>query len=204
VAIRLEKRLFKNVIEWVIIIAVAITMALLLRYFVVDVRVVPTGSMIPTIELNDRVVVDRLFYKMGELKRGDIIVFTAPNKQELKDLQNQDLVKRLIALPGETIEIKDGYVWIDGRALNEPYVNDPSGHGLTQWSYGPEQVPQGHYFVMGDNRGGSNDSRSWGFLDQKLVCGRVWIRYLPLDRIGPLMKPPDDYFLDLTLTGAEF
>jgi len=147
--------------------------------------------MIPTIQVQDRVIVDRLFYKMGALQRGDVIVFTAPEKPELRDLRQQDLVKRLIGLPGETIEVRDGYVWIDGRALDEPYVNG----GATEGKYGPVTVPEGFLVVMGDNRGGSNDSRTWGFLDERLVIGRVWIRNWPLDSIGPLTKPPKDYFI---------
>ena len=182
--------------EWALIIAVAFGLSMLLRTFVVDVRIVPTGSMIPTIQEQDRVVVDRLFYKMGSLERGDIIVFKAPERAELADHRGDDLVKRLIGLPGEKVEIKDGYAWINDRALNETYafLRDGSDNG-TKRQYGPVLVPEGCYFVMGDNRDGSNDSRSWGFLDQKLVIGRIWIRHWPFDRFGPLAKPPVDYFL---------
>ncbi|MCL1917155.1 MAG: signal peptidase I [Peptococcaceae bacterium] len=191
------RKIVRSLIEWVVIIAVAFGVSMLLRQFVVDVRVVPTPSMAPTIQVQDRVVVDRLFYKMGSLERGDIIVFTAPARKELEDLQGEDLVKRLIGLPGETVEVRDGHVWIDGRALNEPYVINPQG--LTQYKMEPVTVPEGYYFVMGDNREGSNDSHNWGCLEQNLVHGRVWIRPWPMERLGPLAQPPEDYYLDLRL-----
>jgi len=184
----MTKKMLKSLREWVFMIVGAVVVFLLLNQFVVFTCVVPSGSMIPTIQLQDRLVVDRLFYKMGSLERGDIIVFEAPEKQALADMKGQRLVKRLIGLPGETIEVKDGSVWIDGQELNEPYVSLMGGP-----SFGPEPVPEGSYFVMGDNRPGSNDSRFWGFLDQKLVEGRAWVRYWPFDRLGTLVKPPEDY-----------
>jgi signal peptidase I len=187
----------KVVGEWALVIGLAIGLSLLLRNFVMDVRVVPTGSMIPTIQEQDRVIVDRLFYRMGALRRGDVIVFTAPDKPELRDFSRQDLVKRLIGLPGETVEVNGGYVWVDGQALNEPYVNA----GVTAGKYGPVQVPEGYCFVLGDNRGGSNDSRIWGCLEQRLIIGRVWIRHWPLDSFGPLTKPPDDYMIESAALG---
>lgn len=189
----------KNMVEWALTFAGAIAFFFFIRTYVVDARVVPTGSMIPTIQLQERVVVDRLFYKMEELERGDIIVFKAPEKTE--QLKQQDLVKRLIALPGETVEVRDGYVWINDRALYEPYI---ATGGVTKGKFGPILVPEGHYFVMGDNRDDSSDSRTWGFLEQKLVIGRVWIRYLPFDRIGSLTKPPENYFLDSKGVSASF
>jgi signal peptidase I len=158
--------------------------------------------MLPTIQLQDRVVVDRLFYKLGSWQRGDIMVFIAPENQETvkKGVQGQRLVKRLIGLPGETLEVRDRAVWIDGQALHEPYVSDPEG--LTWGEFGPVTVPEGCYFVMGDNREESFDSRDWGFLDQKLLMGRVWIRYWPFTGFGPLVKPPEDY-LRAAPPGAE-
>ncbi|MCL1852690.1 MAG: signal peptidase I [Peptococcaceae bacterium] len=177
--------------EWVLVFVAAFVLSLVLRNFVIDGRVVPTGSMLPTIQLKDHVMVDRLFYRMGELERGDVIVFTAPKHPELVDLAGQAMVKRLIGLPGETVEVRDGYVWIDGRALNEPYVI--SG-GKTAREFAPVTVPEGYYFVMGDNREGSNDSRTWGFLDRKLVIGRVLFCYWPLENFGGLTAPPAEYF----------
>ena len=181
----------KKIGEWVLVFVAAFVLSLVLRNFVIDGRVVPTGSMLPTIQLKDHVMVDRLFYKMGDLERGDIIVFMAPEHPDLADLAGQAMVKRLIGLPGETVEVRDGYVWIDGRVLNEPYVI--SG-GKTASEFASVKVPEGCYFVLGDNREGSKDSRTWGFLDQKLVIGHVLFCYWPLENFGGLAKPPAKYF----------
>ena len=189
--VMMKEKTLKNLKEWAIIIAVAAVVWFLLTRFVVFTCHVPTPSMVPTIQLEDHIVVDRLFYKMGSLQRGDIIVFKAPEHPGIeKDKWGELMVKRLIGLPGETVEWKNGYVWIDGQALNEPYVIDPEGRTIG-W-FGPVTVPEGSYFVMGDNRENSGDSRSWGVLDQKRVEGRVWIRYWPFDRFGGLVKPPED------------
>ena len=181
------KKFLRIVGEWAIIILAAFVMSLLLRNFLVDSRIVPTGSMIPTIQEQDRVLVDRLFYKWDTLERGDIIVFAAPEEAG----ENKDLVKRLIGLPGEEVEIRNGRVWIDGKSLNEPYLAEP-----INYKYGPITVEEGNYFVLGDNRNWSKDSHYWGLLDQKNVIGRVWIRYWPFNNFGPLTRPPDPYFND--------
>jgi len=184
----------KKIGKWVLVFMAAVALSLVLRNFVVDVRAVPTPSMVPTIQVNDYVIVDRLFYRMGSLQRGDVIMFTAPDNPELEDYRGRKLVKRLIGLPGETVEIRDGYIWIDGQALNEPYVSA----GVTAGEHEPVHVPEGYCFVMGDSRGESLDSRFWGCLEQRLVDGRIWIRHWPLNRFGPLTKPPEDYYLDVS------
>lgn len=172
--------------EWVIIIAVAFVLSIVIRTFLVDTRIVPTGSMLPTIQLQDRLIVDRILYKYDSFERGEIIVFKAPEpaKEEL------DLVKRLIGLPGEKVEIKNGKVFIEDKALYEPYINAPP-----DYDYGPVTVPPNSYFMLGDNRTASKDSHVWGFLPADKILGKVWIRYWPMDKFGALTKPPEEYFV---------
>lgn len=181
------KGFLKTLTEWVLIIIIAFLLSIVIRNYIVDTRIVPTGSMLPTIQLQDRLIVDRLFYKFDTLNRGDIIVFKAPETA----YEDKDLVKRIIALPGEKVEVREGKVWIEGKSLNEPYVESAA-----DYNYGPVTVPQDSYFVLGDNRTQSKDSHIWGFLPSKNILGRVWIRYWPLARFGPLDGIPDNYFLE--------
>lgn len=173
--------------EWVIIIAVAFVLSIILRNYVVDTRIVPTGSMLPTIQLQDRLIVDRVYYKYDTIERGDIIVFEAPETA----MEEKDMVKRLIGLPGEQIIITNGKVYVDGKALNEPYIEAPP-----DYEYGPVTVPDNSYFMLGDNRRASKDSHVWGFVPREKVLGRVLVRYWPLDRFGKLDQAPEHYFAD--------
>lgn len=158
----------------------ALIIALLLKGFIVDSRMVPSGSMYPTIEIGDRVVMFRLSY-IGDRApgRGDIVVFEPPPDAD----EGYDLIKRVIGLPGETLEVKDGSVYIDGAALAEDYLNQAPGY-----TYGPVVVPEGHYFMMGDNRNNSADSHVWQdpFISEDEIKGRAVCRYWPLSRIGAL------------------
>lgn len=179
------KKFIRGISEWILIIGVAFILSLVIRNYLVDTRIVPTGSMLPTIQLQDRLIVDRFAYNFGELKRGDIIVFEAPESAH----EDKDLVKRLIGLPGEKVEIKNGNVLINDKVLNEPYIENKA-----DYNYGPVTVPQHSYFVLGDNRRQSKDSHVWGFLPSDKVLGRVWIRYWPLTAIGSLGEVPENYF----------
>lgn len=174
--------------EWVIIIAVAFVLSIVIRNYVVDTRIVPTGSMLPTIQLQDRLIVDRLMYKYDTINRGDIIVFEAPEAAQ----EDKDLVKRVIGLPGEKVQIKNGKVFINDKALNEPYIVTPA-----DYDYGPVDVPPDSYFMLGDNRRASKDSHVWGFLPSDKILGRVWVRYWPLDKFGSLGKVPEQYFAEV-------
>ena len=178
----MEKKLWREIIEWVLLLLLAWVISLVIRAYVLDTRIVPTGSMIPTIQLQDRLLVDKLFFKFSELKRGDIVVFHAPPAANESD----DLVKRIIGLPGETLEVRDGMVWINGEALDEPYIYEQP-----DYLYGPEVIPDHSYFVMGDNRRNSKDSHFWGFLPEENITGRVIIRYWPLSDWGKLTADED-------------
>ncbi len=166
--------------EFVIILLCAVALAAVIKTFLVDSRSIPTPSMVPTIEEGDRIVLWRLAYAFnGAPERGDIIVFTPPAELNLK----YDLIKRVIGLPGETVEIKDGYVYIDGEPLEENYLN-----AQPNYTYGPVTVPEESYFVMGDNRNNSADSHEWinPFLSEDAIKGKAVFTYWPLSRIGGL------------------
>ncbi len=167
----------KNLFEWVGIIAFAFILSFIIRTFLFDTRIVPTGSMLPTIQLQDRLIVDKQLYKFSELERGDIVVFQAPPSSGEKD----ELVKRVIGLPGEEIEVKDGLVLVNGKALEENYLQEKP-----DYQYDPVRVPADSYFVLGDNRRSSNDSHMWGFVPKQNIKGKVWIRYWPLNSFGKL------------------
>ena len=181
------KNVLKSLSEWVVIIAIAFVLSIVIRNYLVDTRIVPTGSMIPTIQLQDRLIVDRIFYKYDTIERGDIIVFSAPEAAE----EDKDLVKRVIGLPGEKLEIKQGTVFINDKALKEPYVENPA-----DYNYGPVDIPNNSYFMLGDNRRYSKDSHVWGYVPDENLLGRVWVRYWPLERFGHLTKAPEVYFAD--------
>lgn len=151
-----------------------------LRATVADARVVPTPSMLPTIQLQDRLVVDKISYKFSEVKRGDVVVFRPPSNV---DQSGTDWVKRVIGLPGEKVEVRDGRVFINEKELAEPYEMEKPNY-----KFGPFVVPDGTYFVLGDNRNNSKDSHYWGELSNQNIVGKVFIRYWPLDHFGPLAK----------------
>lgn len=143
----------------------------LLRSFVWQPYKISSSSMEPTLLSGDRIIVNRLAYRGGNPSRGDLVVFNFP-----MDLQ-RTFVKRVIALPGETVELKDNQVFVNGKVVAEPY--------LKQGDYppfGPEIVPQGKVFVLGDNRRESGDSREWGLLPDQNILGKCWLIYYPLNR----------------------
>jgi len=163
--------------EWVIIILIALAIAVVLHMFVFDTRMVPTASMYPTIAVGDRVINEKITYLFSDPKRGDIIVFAPPPTVSSHD----DLLKRVIGLPGEYVEIKNGGVYINDQLLEESYLAEKPNY-----TYAKVLVPEGHYFVMGDNRNSSADSHRWEdpFLPRENVKGKVVFRYWPLNRMG--------------------
>ncbi len=174
-----RKRRLNSTLEWVIVVAAAVLVAVLLRTFVVQTFYIPSDSMVPTLQKNDRVVVNKLSYHLHDVHRGDIVVFTTPpgvNKSF------KDLVKRVVGLPGETVSARQGKVSVNGKPLNESYL--PSG--VTTSDFGPVRVPPDSLWVMGDNRGDSEDSRYFHAIPERTVVGRVFVRIWPLNRIGLL------------------
>ena len=160
--------------EWVIPIASAIIIVLLLRQFVFFNVYVPTGSMIPTIMQDDKVLVTRV-HDYNSLKRGDIIVFYS-------DELGETLVKRLIGLPGDKVEIKNGEVFINGEKTNQDYVKNKDQFN------GRFEVPEGKYFFLGDNRPVSNDARYWKdhYIDSSKIEGKAQFVFYPFKNFGKL------------------
>jgi signal peptidase I len=191
---------FRVVIDWLVTILGAILIVLAVKQWVVNPYRIPSSSMEPTLNCarpaegceastSDRVLACRICYDLSSPKRGDIVVFTAPAAAASKCGEGGTYVKRLIGLPGDAVREDDqGFIWIDGKELDEPYVQparraedvreNPGYHDKT-W-----HVPVGHYFFMGDNRGGSCDSRVWGSVPRSSLIGRVVATYWPLTRIS--------------------
>ncbi len=178
---------FETIVSCVIFVLFA-------RTFVFQQSKIPTGSMIPTLLIGDYIMVNKFAYApvtrdlpllgriekallpIRDVRRGDIVVFKFPEEPE------KDYIKRVIGLPGETIEVRDRQVYIDGKALTEPYKihRNPRGLNFDQDDYPPTHIPEGAYFCMGDNRDNSRDSRSWGFVPQGNLKGRafmIWWSY---------------------------
>lgn len=154
----------------------AILLVVVIRAGVAEARIVPTGSMMPTILPGDRLIAEKVVYRFTGPSRGDIVVFKPP-----RAVSTSDYLKRVIGLPGETVEIRDGQVFINDQPLDEPYIKEKP-----VYTYGPEVVPPGKLFVLGDNRNDSLDSHVWGFVDESDVRSRAVMRFWPLPRLGCL------------------
>lgn len=142
----------------------------LILHFAVQNYVVEGQSMLPTVRDGDHVLVDRIAYRIGEPARGDVVVFRFPAPGS-----TFRLIKRIIGLPGDVVQVRPGAVMVNGQVLREPYIHYPE-----QYSYGPARVPAGEYFVLGDNRWVSYDSHQWGFLPPDDIYGRVMATYWPM------------------------
>jgi signal peptidase I len=183
---------YRTAIEWIVILAAVLLCTVVLRTFVVQSFYIPSGSMLPTLQVGDRIIVDKLSYHLHDVHRGDIVVFARP---PLEDQAYADLVKRVIGLPGETISSRDGQVYINGKLLSEPWLpKGPQdftgalpGDAHEQFNLpGPVKIPAGDYFVMGDNRTDSEDSRFFGPIPGSLIVGRAVAVVWPLSHIKGL------------------
>ena len=178
---------FRSLVEWVLIFVIAIAAMLVVRAFVLEPYVVPTGSMEPTIEIGDQVSAQKVTCNLGQSPAaGDIVVFRNPDGSSDHDV----LVKRVIATAGQTVDLVDGRVVVDGQVLDEPYAQGESWPLASQApgtivSF-PYTVPEGCVWVMGDNRENSADSRYFGAVEQQDLIGVAVLRYWPLNRFGLL------------------
>ena len=173
------------VVEGLQTLGLSIVLALGIRTFVAEARYIPSGSMEPTLEINDRLVVEKISYHLNPPQRGDIIVFWPPESLFPEEEQRKDaFIKRVIGLPGETIEVRDGTVFVNGMPLEEDYIK-----AEPDYTWGPETVPAESYLVLGDNRNSSFDSHAWepdAFVPADNIIGKAVVRFWPISRIGGL------------------
>ncbi|MRN52673.1 signal peptidase I [Paenibacillus monticola] len=155
--------------QWVPSIVIAVVISLFVRTYVAEAMKVPTGSMIPTIQINDRLIVEKMLW-MTTLEHGDIVVFNPPVAGD----EDKRYVKRLIGLPGDTIEIKDGSLYRNDQVIDEPYLQEKMNY-----TFGPITVPADHYFFLGDNRNISYDAHLWDtpFVDKDKLIGKVVLEF---------------------------
>lgn len=169
-------------LEWVGVVVLALVAAFLVKTFVLQTFFIPSASMEPTLHVGDRVFVNKLAYSFHSVHRGDVVVFTLP-AGESAGTGVDDLIKRVIGLPGETIEARGGRIYIDGRPLAEPWlpkgISPVAGLPLVR-----QRIPANHYFLMGDNRGDSSDSRHFGPIPGDLIVGRAFVRIWPFSHLG--------------------
>lgn len=169
----------RNALEWAVVLVGAVLVALVLRASLFQAFYIPSESMETTLLIDDRVLVNKISYRLHDINRGDIVVFARPDDQAG---EIRDLIKRVVALPGESVEARDNSLFINGQRLEEPYLDE----NVVTVDFGPEVVPEGQVFVMGDNRTESYDSRVFGAIDQDRVVGRAFVLFWPLNRLGSL------------------
>lgn len=165
------------VTEWAIIIVVALVAAFVVRTYVAQTFYVPSTSMYPTLKAGDRIVVNKVF---SSVQRGDIIVFRRPPAEDCGGPPVPDLVKRVVGLPGERISDRHDQLYVTGKPLKEPWL--PKGPQARTTTFGPVTIPKGDYFVMGDNRVNSCDSRMWGPVKRSYIVGKVVFIIWPLSQ----------------------
>jgi len=163
-----EKSQLRELLE---VVVVSVAIAAFLITFVVQAFYIPSRSMEPTLEPGDRILVNKFIYRFHEPRRGDVIVFKFPLDP------SRDFIKRVIGLPNDTVEIRSGALYINEKQVKEPYLPE-----TFPGSYGPFKVPPRHLFVLGDNRGNSEDSRFWGALPRENIVGKAMVIYWPFPR----------------------
>lgn len=173
-------RLWRSQRETIQILGLALVLALLVRTFVAEPRFIPSESMLPTLQMGDRLIVEKLSYYVRPPETGDIVVFDPPPQLQIQGYaKDQAFIKRVIGQPGQVVQVGQGKVFLDQKPLQESYIAEPP-----KYSRPAMQVPPDQFYVMGDNRNNSNDSHVWGFLPKENIIGRAWFRFWPLDRIG--------------------
>lgn len=167
------------------VLAIALALALIIRLLIAEPRYIPSNSMEPTLQVGDRLVIEKVSYHLRSPKAGEIIVFDPPDSlQTLGFSGDQVFIKRVIGEPGQIIQIHNGTVYINGEPLQENYIAAPPDYELPLI-----KIPEHQFFVMGDNRNNSNDSHVWGFLPQENIIGRAVFRFWQPDRIGLIQVP---------------
>jgi len=175
---------FLDILETVVI---ALAIFVIIYLFLFQPHQVRGNSMYPNFHDADYLLTDKISYRLNEPKKGDVVIFVAPKNEEY------DYIKRVVALPGEKVSINESsQVLVDNQIIDEPYLNDEvrtfSGNFLTDGE--TVTVPENQYFVLGDNRPHSSDSRDWGFVPKENIIGKAWFRYWPLERMGLVSRIP--------------
>jgi signal peptidase I len=172
--------------EWLVLVAASLAVALVVRGFLIQAFYIPSESMVPTLVKNDRVLVNKLSYKLHEVHRGDIVVFKAP--PGAATAQVKDLIKRVVGLPGETIEGRNGSIYItkpgedQAKPLDEPYLSPD----VRSRDFPPEKIAPEKIYVLGDNRQDSRDSTFFHAIDESAIVGRAFVKIWPLSDLGLL------------------
>jgi signal peptidase I len=167
-------------LEWLVLVVASLAVALVVRAFLIQAFYIPSESMVPTLHKDDRVLVNKLSYRLHDVHRGDVIVFEAPPGASTSEVK--DLIKRVVGLPGETIEGRGGEIYIDGKPLDEPYLP----RAVRSREFPAEKVPPQHFWVLGDNRQDSKDSTFFKSIDEDAIVGRAFVRIWPLKALGLL------------------
>jgi signal peptidase I len=176
-----RRRWRRTILEWLGVIGGGIAIALLVEAFLIQAFWIPSPSMEPTLDVGDRVLVNKLSYKFHDVNRGDVVVFDRPSGASTgENGEIKDLIKRVIAVEGDTIEAKEGNVFVNGEQIDEDYLEP----GTPTDNLPLTTIPEGQVFVMGDNRTNSEDSRIFGPIDEDAIVGRAFIRVLPITDIG--------------------
>jgi signal peptidase I len=159
-------------------VSVAVLFCFFLVTFVAQAFRVQGTSMQPLLQDGERIVVNKLLYRFHPIERGDVVVFWYPRDPSVS------FIKRVVGLPGDMIELRDGYLYVNGRTLDEPYLGNGAKSFRDLSNLAPMEVKPGFYFVLGDHRGSSNDSRNWGEVPEKYIYGKAVVRFWPVAKSG--------------------
>jgi signal peptidase I len=180
-----SSQIWQNVRENIFLVVIALILAFLIRTYIAEPRYIPSDSMVPTLHQGDRLVVEKISYHFHPPHFGDIVVFNPPPELQLRGYpKDQAFIKRIIGQPGDSIKVANNKVYINGTPLKETYLKDNYIQQDPRQLFNQTEVPPNQFFVMGDNRNDSNDSRYWGFLPSKNVIGHAVFRFFPFNRIG--------------------
>lgn len=165
-------------------IALSTILAISIRSFIAEARYIPSGSMLPTLQINDRLIIDKLVYRYSNPQRGDIVVFN-PTAQLEREKFKDAFINRIIGIPGDRVEVKGGKVYVNSKVRVENYIEEPPAYNWSSRSLTPDGIiPPGQYLVLGDNRNNSYDSHYWGFVPREKIVGKATSRFYPFERLG--------------------
>jgi signal peptidase I len=172
-------------------ILLSVFLAVGIRGLVAEARYIPSGSMLPTLQINDRLIIDKVSYRFTNPVRGDIVVFNPTAELERQKFHDA-FIKRVIGLPGDRVEVKAGKVYVNDQVLTEKYLDEAPQYNWKSTELTPDGiVPEGHYLVLGDNRNNSYDSHYWGFVPKDKIVGKAVVRFWPINRAGGIDPQPD-------------